>query len=333
MDLTPTPESLDIRDTVGALVSEMGTESIDAGDTMLRERADELGLSLLLVPESLGGLELDLSTAVLVLEMLGRRPTRLPWITDIVAVPTLFSNIGHLSSVHPLAEASASSSQRFALARPIQHRGCRTQRVDLADAVLDIREDQLSTWTAHSWHPTTERSLTGHVDLWTTDADSTSVGPLPRGETTRVINAARTAAAAFVLGAARAALDLAVEHAKNREQFGRTIGSFQAVKHLLASAMESITMAAPLIPAAAHASTTNQACAAIDAALALRQCSKAAVESVHTAIQVHGAIGYTDETALGGLLAQVEATRDYWGPAGLISDEIAESLLNGSMPR
>ena len=131
-----------------------------------------------------------------------------------------------------------------------------------------------------------------------------------------------TLGAAEAAGIARWCLETAVEHAKVREQFGRPIGSFQAVKHLCAEmleAVESVTAAAWDVACAASASTAGvddgQWAFAADVAEAV--CFDGAVEVAESCIQVLGGIGFTFEhdahlylrraLALRGLLADADA--------------------------
>jgi hypothetical protein len=113
------------------------------------------------------------------------------------------------------------------------------------------------------------------------------------------------ACAAQLLGAGRALLGRAVEYAKQRAQFGRPIGSFQAVKHHLANAHIALELARPLVYGAALG--------AVDVSAAKVAAGDAAGQAARAALQVHGAIGYTRENDLSLWLTKVRALRSAWG--------------------
>jgi alkylation response protein AidB-like acyl-CoA dehydrogenase len=121
------------------------------------------------------------------------------------------------------------------------------------------------------------------------------------------------ASAALLLGAGRGLLDLAAGHARRREQFGRPIGAFQAVKHALADVLIGLEFARPLLYAAAIAIGADAATATRDVAAARVTCADAARRAARTALQVHGAIGYTQECDVSLWLAKVRALSATWG--------------------
>jgi alkylation response protein AidB-like acyl-CoA dehydrogenase len=105
------------------------------------------------------------------------------------------------------------------------------------------------------------------------------------------------ALAAEHVGGARRALEMAVEYAKVREQFGRVIGSFQAIKQKCADVLLSVEAATSSARAAAEAIDTHSDEYAALAPLALGLASEAYVHSVDENIEVHGGIGFTWESA------------------------------------
>jgi alkylation response protein AidB-like acyl-CoA dehydrogenase len=106
------------------------------------------------------------------------------------------------------------------------------------------------------------------------------------------------AVAAYLVGAGRAMIDRAVAYALTREQFGRAIGSFQAVKHRLADALVAVEFARPVVYAAALALDDSAPTAARDVSHAKLRATQAAETAAKAALQVHGAIGYTEECDL-----------------------------------
>ncbi|MGW2636156.1 acyl-CoA dehydrogenase family protein [Streptomyces sp. NPDC001348] len=118
---------------------------------------------------------------------------------------------------------------------------------------------------------------------------------------------ARLATAAQALGVGLALLDTTVAYVGQRTQFGVPIGSFQAVKHRLADAKIALEFARPLVLGAAV--TMDPA----DVAAAKLRACEAACTTARTALQLHGAIGYTAEYDLSLWLTRARALRTAWG--------------------
>ncbi|MFF8396215.1 acyl-CoA dehydrogenase family protein [Streptomyces sp. NPDC016172] len=118
---------------------------------------------------------------------------------------------------------------------------------------------------------------------------------------------ARLATAAQALGVGLALLGRTVGYVKQRTQFGVPVGSFQAVKHRLAEAKTALEFARPLLFGAAL--TLRPA----DVAAAKAAACEAAYATARTALQLHGAIGYTAEYGLSLWLAKARALRTAWG--------------------
>jgi alkylation response protein AidB-like acyl-CoA dehydrogenase len=121
------------------------------------------------------------------------------------------------------------------------------------------------------------------------------------------------ASAALLLGAGRGLLEASAAYAKTREQFGKPVGAFQAVKHSLANVLISLEFARPLAYAAAVALGAGAPTAARDLSAARVACADAARLAARTALQVHGAIGYTRECDISLWLAKVRALSSTWG--------------------
>ena len=104
--------------------------------------------------------------------------------------------------------------------------------------------------------------------------------------------------AAQLLGAGDRMIELAVEYAAQRQQFGKPIGSFQAVKHQLANAKVELEYARPLVYRAAHSVANAHPLRGLHVSMAKLSASEAALHCGRAALQVHGAIGYTWEQDL-----------------------------------
>ncbi|MFI0367903.1 acyl-CoA dehydrogenase family protein [Actinomadura sp. 1N219] len=117
--------------------------------------------------------------------------------------------------------------------------------------------------------------------------------------------------AAQQIGLGRALLDVSVAYAKTRQQFGRPIGEYQAIKHHLASALVELEFARPLVYGAALAYGTPDFARDVSAAKAAA--SEASYATAKTALQVHGAIGYTDEYDPSLWIRKARALYSAWG--------------------
>lgn len=135
----------------------------------------------------------------------------------------------------------------------------------------------------------------------------TAAGPTQAAAVGRAFEFGALATAAQLVGAGQAMLDMTVEYAKQRSQFGRLIGSYQAIKHKLADVHIALELARPLLYGAALTLDIRDVSAAKAAA------SDAALLAARAALQTHGAIGYTAEHDLSQWLLRVQALRSAWG--------------------
>ncbi|MFE7777391.1 acyl-CoA dehydrogenase family protein [Streptomyces sp. NPDC057445] len=134
-----------------------------------------------------------------------------------------------------------------------------------------------------------------------------AAGPDVASAARRAGDWARLATAAQSLGVGCALLERTVAHARRRTQFGAAIGSFQAVKHRLADTMIALEFARPLLFGAALSM------APADIAAAKVAAGEAAYTAARTALQIHGAVGYTEELDLSLWLRKARPLRDAWG--------------------
>ncbi|MBV1705251.1 MAG: acyl-CoA dehydrogenase, partial [Hyphomicrobiales bacterium] len=134
-------------------------------------------------------------------------------------------------------------------------------------------------------------------------------------------------AAADMLGATQRMLDMSVEYTANREQFGRPIGSFQAVKHLVADVQVKLTFARPVVYYAAYCLVNGLADRAVRISHAKVAASDAATLGARRCLQVHGAMGYTWEYDLQIWMKRVWAGASCWGTAAWHRARIADAIL------
>jgi acyl-CoA dehydrogenase len=138
----------------------------------------------------------------------------------------------------------------------------------------------------------------------------------------------RVALAAELVGTAQRALDGAVAYAKERRQFGRPIGAFQAIKHLLADRHVQLDAARMLMHTAAAAIDAGDPRAKESAAALVAACD-AADATTGDALQVHGGIGFTWEHPSHVYLKRACARRALLGSQACQLDGLAELILGG----
>ena len=135
------------------------------------------------------------------------------------------------------------------------------------------------------------------------------------------------AAAAYLVGLSERMIDVAAEYARQREQYGRPIGVNQAVKHLLADALLKVEFAKPAVYRAAWSVAEGEPTRARDVSMAKAFASDAAYRTSRSAMQVHGAIGYTWEADLQLWMKKAWALQRAWGDATFHRRRVAEAVL------
>ncbi len=135
------------------------------------------------------------------------------------------------------------------------------------------------------------------------------------------------ASAAYLVGLSQAMIAMAADHARHREQFGKPIGSFQAVKHLLADALLKVEFARAPTYRAAWSLAHGEPEAARDVSMAKVFANEAATATSRAAMQVHGGIGYTWEADLQLLMKKAWALSRAWGDTTWHRRRVAASVL------
>ena len=152
-----------------------------------------------------------------------------------------------------------------------------------------------------------------------------------------IVARAVTAIAADAVGAAGHALDLSVEYAKQRVQFGRPIGSFQAVKHKLADMFLHTQAASAAVEGAADAldddvdGTLEHAARPVEVAASYAR--DAAVAVAGDAVQAHGGIGFTWEHDCHLLLKRTKLDQALLGDPAVHRERLAQLLLEAAQQR
>ena len=129
-------------------------------------------------------------------------------------------------------------------------------------------------------------------------------------------------------GVARRALELGVEHASTREQFGKPIGIYQAISHPLADTLAEVELARSLSLWAAWCVAEGDGQAETACAAAKAYAAEAAMAACERSIQVHGGTGFTWEHVLHRLYKRALWIEAYDRSAGALRTEVAAALLD-----
>lgn len=264
--------------------------------------ARESGLLDLLTPE-MGGTHVDLAV---VTEEHGYAASSLP-ISDLAVAAWLLDSVGRASdaALTGLAFRQGGHSSPVPMAADLDAVAV-VDTVDAKEYLAVLAAPELVTMTTFDLSRTWARlNLDVTVDEWI---------ELPTGTLAAMRDALAVHRAFDALGAATRLLDATVAYAGQREQFGTTIGSFQAVKHHCADMVVAVEASRATLWAAALALDTAAASARSRAAAAAAAYAKSAASAVAgTALQVHGGIGFTWEHDLHLFLRRIKVDEAFDG--------------------
>jgi alkylation response protein AidB-like acyl-CoA dehydrogenase len=292
----------------------------------------EFGLPGLLAPESAGGMGLTDVDLVLLLEEAGRAAVPGPFLeAAAIAVPLLAA----LSTDRRAADLLRRAARGTALVLV----GLESERyvsgAHLADALVLERNDEAHIVARNELDIVRQSSVDGsrHLARIRFRPDETTL--VARGAVAMAaFGDARCrgaiAASAELVGLGARLIEVTVEYAKTRRQFGQPIGAFQAVKHQLADAYLGIAFARPLVHRAAYSMAHADSARAVHASAAKAAASDAAGRAARVALQVHGAIGYSFEHDLHLWMKRIWALGAAWGDAISHRTRIADHLLGES---
>ncbi|MDT0454892.1 acyl-CoA dehydrogenase family protein [Streptomyces sp. DSM 41527] len=315
MRFLATAEQREFARTLDALLGTCGTPAVArawaAGEHKpgreLWARIAAAGVFALAVTERHGGLgPLPVELALSFVE-LGRHAVPGP-LAETVAAAALLERLGESAAAQDLLPRIAAGDAVVSLCA----RGPYAVDADAADTVLVVEGDTVRRTDAHGPMQTSldparrpARPLGGGEVLAT--------GPAVAAAGAHAVDVARLVTAAQALGVGRALLAETVSYAKQRTQFHRPIGSFQAVKHRLADTLIGLEFAQPLVYAGALAVASDAPSAGREVAAAKVAAGEAAYAAARTALQVHGAVGYTAELDLSLWIRKARPLRDAWG--------------------
>lgn len=291
-----------LRETVAALVDKHASpEAVRAA--MESERGydeklwgllcEQVGAAALVVPEELGGAGGELADAAVVLEELGKALVPTPLLGTTLAELALLAVDDH-EPLEGLAEGTAIGTVAFNPEYVING--------DVADVVIAADGEHLTRWTTFTATPRTTMDLTRRLSA-VIPGDTVVLGADPG-----LADTAALLMAAEQIGAASRCLDLTVAYTKDRVQFGRAIGSFQALKHRMADLYVKVSSARAVVnDAIAAPSPTN-------ASLARYFASEALSAVTAEAIQLHGGIAITWESDIQLYFKRAHGSAQLLGP-------------------
>ena len=288
----------------------------------LWDKLVRMGVVGLTVPEEHGGRGLDEVDLVLLLVETGRAALPEPVLETTAVGAPLLRDVGALARLPRGGVVTVG----------LEARSCVTD-AHVAELLVLQRDDELHALTRDAVELTRQPSLDGARRLFTVawqPAAGTRVatGDDARRAVARAFDRGALAAAAQLLGVADRLIEMAADHAREREQFGRPIGSFQAVKHHLANALLALEFARPVTYRAAFSVARDDDHRATHVSMAKAYASDAAALAARTALQVHGAIGYTWEHDLHLWMKRAWALAAAWGDASWHRARVADAVLS-----
>lgn len=292
-----------LRETVAALVDKHASpEAVRAA--MESERGydeklwsllcEQVGAAALVVPEELGGAGGELADAAVVLEELGKALVPTPLLGTTLAELALLAAGEDEEGLAGLVEGTSIGTVVFDSDYVVNG--------DVADIVVAADGENLTRWTTFTATPKSTMDLTRRLSA-VIPGDTAVLGADPG-----LADTAALLLAAEQIGAASRCLDLTVAYTKDRVQFGRPIGSFQALKHRMADLYVKVSSARAVVnDAIADPSPTS-------ASLARYFASEALSAVTAEAIQMHGGIAITWESDIQLYFKRAHGSAQLLGP-------------------
>jgi len=312
------------------LHSELGHDA-----AMWSRLARDVGLAGLIIPEGHGGAGLGWIEVAAVLEELGRALAPVPFFSTVCLGVNALLACDATRWLPPIA--SGAQTATVAIDGDVEGRagalhGTARYVVDGHTADLIVVATCEALYLVDGDAARLHRRRTPTIDATRPLAELTFEGVTAtrladRGVLPEILQRASVALAAEQVGGAERCLDLSVEYAKVRHQFGRPIGSFQAIQHTCAEMFLLVESARSAAYYAAWAADHDPGDLAMTAATAAAYCSDAYFRCAGDAIQVHGGIGFTWEHDAHLYFKRARASRSLLGPPDLHRERIAATLL------
>ena len=323
----------------------------------------EMGVLAITAPETAGGLGGDERDLVQLMEAAGRAAAPLPLLEHVaVGVPALAEAVGYSEFAEGWLEKAITGE--ILVTAGIGDTFGNTQYVNYAahaDVAILSHEGELYAVERNDYQAHEQPSVDGTRRIARVEWSPDTATQLPGASASLAFDRGATAAAASCVGLAQHMLDTTVEYVKEREQFGKPVGSYQAVKHHLADVAKAVGFARPSVYAAAwavsqssmsqgvapestasastaseNATSANTASANNDSepnadrakyvSAAKSLASDTADLAAAKCLQCHGAIGYTFEHDLQLWLKRAWTTSVSWGSAPYHRSRLASLL-------
>lgn len=343
---------------VAQLRSLRAQTSGDGFDRALWQRFAGLGFTGMLVPEAHGGLGLGHADAGLLLQEIGRHLSVLPFSASAIVAASAIRAAGSDAQCAALLPAIASGERIAALAvderskHDPQQIALSARRegdgwvlnghktfVEFGHAadllvVAARMADGIGLFVLPQGTPGLELERVAMVDsqacarLQLQDVrlgpDALLGAPDQGGAALQAaLDAGRAAAAAELLGIADEVFARTLAYLKERRQFDRVIGEFQALQHRAAVLMVDIELARAAVGQALQALDTDPAKASAAVSVAKSRAGRSATLAVQEGVQMHGGMGMTDEFEMGFFMKRVRVLQERYGDAGFHADRLA----------
>lgn len=334
MRLAADPDSLEfaasvrdlLADTADSATLRVAWDSDDGRIPGLWSKLADIGVLGLTVPEEYGGVGADLTSALPLLVETGRAALPEPIVETMVGASLLAAVGGDLADLW-LPRVAVGEAVIAVGIGP----GDLVSAAQWADLFV-VRDDAGGLHVVPASDVTFEvaDSVDRGVRLAQVYWDTTSSATVDGLDTGRAFDLGVVAVAAQLTGVAEAMLVMAVRYANQREQFGKVIGSFQAVKHQLANSYVATSFAKPVVARAAWSVAQNLPSRSRDASHAKHSATTAAKLAAKTALQVHAGIGYTFEHDLHMWMKRTWSLTSLWGADAWHRDRVAAAVLGDS---
>jgi alkylation response protein AidB-like acyl-CoA dehydrogenase len=326
MDFDLSDDQLALRDGARELLDDLAsparvrahTNSGAAFDVQLWEAMVAQGWLGIEVAEPEGGVGLGAVEAAILAEALGAHAAPAPILPTLLALDAL-----HGSELGAWRERLLGGDARACVAWDLGQPVAYAPSADLA--VVCERDEVYAVELAE--RPRREPAMDLTRELGWLRVDGLPRTPLGGADAARrLLDRGATFAAADMLGGAAHALDMSVAYAKDRVQFGRPIGSFQAVKHRCADMLVDVEGMRSTVYWAAWCIGADDPDASIAASTAKVWCSDASKRVMASALQVHGGIGFTWEHDLHFFLKRAQLDQVSFGDASFHRSRLTSLL-------
>ncbi|MBO6609064.1 acyl-CoA dehydrogenase family protein [Altererythrobacter sp.] len=333
------------------------------GHALWKEMA-ELGFTGILVSEEDGGLGMGHVEAGIVLEEIGRNLTPSPFLTSSVLAATALSEASdELRGRYLPGLVAGESVFAVAIDEGAKHRperiACKAEKSGngfklsgkkdfvvqgaSSDMIIvaartsgsDTDEDGITLFAvpmdaagmSHDAVRLVDSSMATHTTFDNVELDGDAViGEVDGGREVlnKILNAGRVGSAAEGVGVARGAMDMTVDYLKQRKQFGKLIGEFQALQHRAAHLYSEVEIARAAVIKAQQLLDGGSEKADLMVSVAKAKVAKTAGLAVREGVQMHGGIGMTDEYDIGLYMKRDRALQEFLGDAYYHTNRVAE---------